>query len=536
MTPEQKARLAELRAKAGGQPSGLTPQQSSRLQELRAKVGIGAAPKRGLLQALLPGATREHTPYQAPIPFSYSGLENLGRPMYRTVGSGEQQALAGIMDALSLPTRAAGTVGGALGYEGATGGKQGLQALADPETGLARPQREFYQEALSNALRGGEDGQRGLMDWLKVGGAGAGFLASSIAEDPLTFLGGLAKAAPKTVASISKPAEVVAEAAGKGLQKVGKEQMYKVIKPLLGAERKAKKPIEDVIFEYGLDQGGRANPRAIFDASSKKIEELGSRLKAEIKAGRDAGARVDVEKEIDQVVSDFKAKAGDSPDYYANAKDIDAIAADFKARAASAGKGKPELDLWQAQNFKQYLGNEGAWQHIAKQKGIPLKSEETARSQVAEMIYHRLNDAIDQGAPNGVRDLNRQLSELIPVKQAAGHRAIVASRNNRISLTDVITGTAAAMNPKLWPVYAVNSLSKSGTMASKIYRIGEALRTAKTPAAANFYVRSLKRLGLASAEIEALRSGRDLGGQALEPLRKVAEKDKQKEAVAYGGQ
>lgn len=339
----------------------------------------------------------------------------------------------------------------------------------------------------------------------------------------------------------SRAAKAVQEAAGTGLEGIGKSQMNKVIKPLMRHERKARKPIEQVVFDYGLDKGkGGASPKAVYERSTAKLNELGAKLKAEIKAGRDAGARINTDELIDKAVADLKANPGESEDFYTMVNDIDEIAADFKARAQAAN-GTGSLDLLQGHNFKKYMGHEGAWQGIAQSKGIPLTAKETSRSKIAEEIYHRLNDAIDEAAPNGIKDLNRQISEIIPANQAAGWRQIVEGRGNAVSLSDVVGMTATAINPKVWPIVALNRATKSGTVASKIYRLGEAMKAGKPSAKAVSLWSALQKplketqkvrlMQLLEAELEAAAPANAIPFQP----KKVAEEDQDTGTLSMKG-
>lgn len=390
----------------------------------------------------------------------------------------------GTGDLLSLPTRA---LAAAITD----------QQMSDPD---AYALKSLVESGKFNTSGTREDEQAQAMDRMGLGGLvapnapmGARSLANlgieqagRAASDPLSYATLLAK----TLTYIPE----VAKAAGMGLEDLGSSQMNRVIKPLMRHERSARTPIEQVIFDQGLDKGG-ASPKAIYEKSSTKLNQLGAKLKAEIRAGRDNGARINTNDIIDQAVADFKASPGskaaeagqapgESEDFYSMAPDLEEIANDFKARAQAANpEGAGSLDLLQGHGFKKYLGHEGAWQQIAQSKGIPLSAKETARSKFAEDIYHRVNDAIDAGAPNGIKDLNKQISDLIPVNQAAGWRQIIDARNNAISLNDVIGMTATALNPKIWPIVALNKATKSGTVASKVYRLGEALKSIPQPSA-----------------------------------------------------
>lgn len=351
-------------------------------------------------------------------------------------------------------------------------GAHALKKSTDAAVQSSQEALDAHPEARNYTPPGGFGGMPMMMPTAEMAPA-LTEVGGRIIDDPITYAGMAAKGAGTVANKITEGKAAL----GEGLQKVGSSQMNRVVKPLMRHERNAKKPIEQVIFEQGFDKGekGGGSPKAIYERSTEKLNELGKKLKAEIKAGRDGGARVNTDQLIDQVVTDLKANPGESEDFYSMAKDVDEIANDFKSRAQAAN-GSGDLDLLQAHSFKKYTGHEGAWQHIAKAKGIPLSAKETARAKVAEAIYHRLNDAIDAGAPNGIKDLNKQISEIIPVNQAAGWRQIVEGRGNAVTLGDVVGMTATAVNPKVWPVVLLNKATKSGSVASKIFRLGERMK------------------------------------------------------------
>jgi hypothetical protein len=441
-------------------------------------------------------------PRQAPRPYDASRMPSSFADF---PGSRQNPAmgLAPGLDALSLPSRALATTRG--------------MEMSDPGANVFNPEAaeipaNVEAQNAANPYRGQQP--TSFADFGQNAISGPGQVILQAAGDPLSY----GTVPLKPIQSIARGIKSTPELLGRGLEAVGESQMRRVVKPLMRHERKATKPIEETIFEYGLDKGkGGASPKAIYDRSSQELNRLGAQLKAQIRQGKDQGARVNTDAIISQTIADFKAAKGETPEFYSMAPDLEDIAKDFKDRARQANaKGFGDLDLLQAQNFKQYLGHEGAWQHIAKAKGIPVTAKETARSQFAEDLYHRLNDAIDEASPSGVRDINRQISELIPVNQTTGWRQVVEGRQNNISLNDVIGMTATAINPKVWPVLVLNRMSKSGTVASKIYRIGEALRKAKTPAEEIRYTNALKKLGLSESEISAAKDiARSSGGEGV---------------------
>lgn len=205
-----------------------------------------------LASAAFPGASKQYAPQQAAMPWTFD--MGTGQPLTRERGQTEQRIVAGMGDALSLPTRAAGTVGGLLGYDGATGGKQGYEALAAPETGLLKPVRDWSGGLVSSGWSGGEDGRRGLLDYGKVAAGAVPYLIASAVEDPTVILGAGATLAPKA-------GKLARKVAGKADRLAGR-----------AAEELSGVP-EEALRAWGTKQG-----RAAIKANAGKEYEIGQDL------------------------------------------------------------------------------------------------------------------------------------------------------------------------------------------------------------------------------------------------------------------
>jgi hypothetical protein len=177
-----------------------------------------------------------------------SGTEQVGRTLAK-----------GTFDALGAPTRVAGAAAGSMGYDGATGGdKPFLEAMADPETGLARPIREGAADMVAEGLAGGEDGQRGAGDYGKAAAGALGYVAGSVVEDPAAL------AFP--VSSLGKTA---AKVAGKGFRKVAAQ-----------ADKLAGRAAEELsgVPEEALRAWGTKAGREAIKANAGKEFEIGQDL------------------------------------------------------------------------------------------------------------------------------------------------------------------------------------------------------------------------------------------------------------------
>lgn len=438
-----------------------------------------------------------HPPQEKPVILPGNGGSVMDDPQVGVLPMTPSTPFENIGDIFGAPTRALGTtLDPVLPWNAREEGQTWLEGMQDPSTGLARPAREALAGSIGRAWEKATDEERPYLS--RVGNAllaelgGVGYLAASIPEDPTVLIPAVAA---------TKPARAVSEVAGRGLERFGADQMNRVLKPGIPAERKG----FDVQTVFNEDIGG--NPKQVYEKSRAKIQELSTELKKRIQAGADEGHRVDLNRLIDEALADVRQNPGGSADNVAMQEDLEKQIARVKARARKISKaGKRQdgvLDLAEAQAFKQDLGHRGAWRHIAERRGIPLSSRESNESRISEMIYHRLNDAIDEGAPAGVRDINQRLSQLIPVNQAAGHRAVIEGRNNLSSMSDMLSAVATAANPKMWPMFGITRAGKSGNVANAIYKLGAKLRTAKTSAEKARYIAALKKLGLSDEEIAA---------------------------------
>lgn len=125
-----------------------------------------------------------------------------------------------------------------------------------------------------------------------------------------------------------------------------------------------------------------------------------------------------------------------------------------------------DVTIPEAQIIKRASGHYGAWQY-----GM-FDPDSTARQKVYNVFYNEMKKAIEDSSPPGVREINKQMSELIPVLNAAIRRLPIAERNNALSLTDIIGLVGSAVEPRALGVTMINLLSKSGTVGDILSRVG----------------------------------------------------------------
>jgi len=115
-----------------------------------------------------------------------------------------------------------------------------------------------------------------------------------------------------------------------------------------------------------------------------------------------------------------------------------------------------DVSIPEAQIVKQSAGKLGAWTY-----GKP-DPESSATEAVYNSFYRNLKTAIEKNSPDGVKEINQQISKLIPVQNALIRRMPVAERNAALSLTDIISMSAGTIHPSAFGLTLINRFAKSG--------------------------------------------------------------------------
>jgi hypothetical protein len=117
-----------------------------------------------------------------------------------------------------------------------------------------------------------------------------------------------------------------------------------------------------------------------------------------------------------------------------------------------------------ANEIKQVVGEKGAWLSQAGRRGVD--EDANAKEQVANEFYRQLRGDIEtqSGQPANVRDINKQISELMPIQRAVIRRIPIENRQNVISLPGIISlshGGASGLG-----LFLLNHLLRSGEFAN----------------------------------------------------------------------
>jgi hypothetical protein len=132
-----------------------------------------------------------------------------------------------------------------------------------------------------------------------------------------------------------------------------------------------------------------------------------------------------------------------------------------------------KIDLAEAQMLKQDAASNADWHHLSfhpnadNAKGVAYKA-------ISNVLRKHLEDA---GGPK-VRELNKKMSEVIPINTANAKRFLVNSRKNPIPLDDFVGYLTSASslshgNPLPAMITVGNKIIKSPAFAEKVYKLGD---------------------------------------------------------------
>ncbi len=125
------------------------------------------------------------------------------------------------------------------------------------------------------------------------------------------------------------------------------------------------------------------------------------------------------------------------------------------------------VNLVDATNIKRGAGTKGAWSF-----GNP-DPDASATERVYTTFYNDIRKAIEKAAPVGIREINKDISSLIPISNAALRRLPIEQRNNVLSLTDSIGLFSSVFDPRALVLLGASKLSRSGRFGQFLVDLAE---------------------------------------------------------------
>lgn len=214
-----------------------------------------------------------------------------------------------------------------------------------------------------------------------------------------------------------------------------------------------------------------------FNKTEAKLDELSKTLNTKLSS---SGASINLN---DVYEKTLKRVLGNKLESFGSNLQMDSAIERLRNEIVSVSGENGILSIPQAQIVKRAAGHFGAWTY-----GIPTP-ESTASQKLYNVFYNELKTVIENSSPSGVKEINKEISKLIPIMNALIRRIPIAERNNALSLTDIISLTGAAINPPALGITLLNLASKSGTVGAALGKtapkIGEGIgKTVSTGARA----------------------------------------------------
>lgn len=200
-----------------------------------------------------------------------------------------------------------------------------------------------------------------------------------------------------------------------------------------------------------------------------KLNDLTEQLNTKLKK---SNASVNLNTVYDDTI---RKLSGDKRLTFGDNKAIQKVLGDLKSEITDVAGENGLTDIYGATLVKRGAGTKGAWAYGR------VEPDASAVEKVYTAFYGALKDAIEKNAPKEVADINKQISELIPISNASLRRLPVEQRNNVISLTDSIGLYGAMFDPKALALIGANRLSKSGKFGNFLVNISDRLSKSKLP-------------------------------------------------------
>lgn len=141
-----------------------------------------------------------------------------------------------------------------------------------------------------------------------------------------------------------------------------------------------------------------------------------------------------------------------------------------EVREVLGAKSDKIVDLFTATQIKRGAGTKGAWSFGR------LEPEADAVEKVYTTFYRVLKTGIEKASKKAgmkIHNINKQISDLIPISNAALRRLPIEQRNNVISLTDGIGLFASMFDPKALAILGASKLSRSGRFGQFLINLSQ---------------------------------------------------------------
>jgi len=257
-------------------------------------------------------------------------------------------------------------------------------------------------------------------------------------------------------------ASMATRLAAKPIAWVGERIERALLKP--GAAAEGFTPSELVKRVYAQGVGGTLGQT--YDKTAAKITQKVAQLQNVFKASTQLSkGGVSLNQVAQDTVDAFK---GNPQAQKAVQRIFEHVEFGMNSHGLTPGQGSGVLNLADANVAKQAVGDLGAWMHNMQGATVSDAGETMVLQKVANKFYDILKNAIEANAVGPVKAINKDLSDLMAIRQAVIRRIPVAERQNIFSLTDNIN-----MSAHTFGLGIANKLLQSGRVANALVGVGQ---------------------------------------------------------------
>lgn len=244
-----------------------------------------------------------------------------------------------------------------------------------------------------------------------------------------------------------------AKALADGAKRLGSKIQYSVIKP-------TQADVEDgfdiaTVKEFNL--GGSL--KDTFKKTNDKLGELSTLLNSKLAANKEP---LDMNAVYERTLDRLAANKAQN---FGSTSNMEGALERLRGEIINVVGPNGLSSIPEAQQIKRASGHFGAWTH-----GM-TDPDSTAAQKVFNAFYHELKEEIERVSPEGVREINQQISRLIPIQNAVIRRIPIAERNAPLSLSDLTTLVGGTLEPRALSLSVANFLAKSGKFGNALTQV-----------------------------------------------------------------
>lgn len=174
----------------------------------------------------------------------------------------------------------------------------------------------------------------------------------------------------------------------------------------------------------------------------------------------------------------IKELSGNKASNFGNNKSLERVIGNLEEEIIDVVGPNGLAELPEANLIKRAAGTKGSW--VFGSADPDANAVETVYTAFYRNMRQAIEEAADKSGQGGINEINKQISELIPINNAILRRIPIEQRNNAISLGEMLSLTGSIFDPRALAVYGASKLSKSKGFGDALVRAGEMISNPET--------------------------------------------------------